>query len=90
MLCNKCFEKIKELLIDTENNGYKCKSISAVPSGQLVLTNNFFPLHITTEKEITRGKKKGQLKKEESVHYFKSHFCPKCGTEFGDKESEKK
>lgn len=44
------------------NNGYKCKSISAVPSGQ--------------------------LKKEESVHYFKSHFCPKCGTEFGDKESE--
>ena len=87
MVCNKCFQELESGLVGQENRGSKVLGISVVPSGQLVFSNNFIPIYIKTEREITKGKNKGNKIEDENLHYFESKFCPKCGIEF-DNEKE--
>jgi len=85
MICDKCFDEISEAIVgqvDSQKN--EATRVSRTKSGHLVFSNNFIPLYITSKKEITRGKKKGEFKKTESIHLFKSYFCAKCGCEYGD------
>lgn len=86
MICNKCFNEFKEALVGQEDGNSKVTGISVVPGGQLVFSNNFIPIYIQVDKTITKGKNKGNIKKDESCHYFKSSFCPKCGMSFDDEK----
>jgi len=86
MICKKCFDELKEALIGQEDGNSRVTSISRVPNGQLVFSDNFIPIYITVDKKISKGKNKGQIKQEESCHYFESKYCPKCGLEFEKKQ----
>ncbi len=89
MICEKCFKDLENSLKGQESGSSKVIGISVVPSGQLVFSNNFIPIYIKTERLVTKGKKKGETTKEESLHYFKSNFCPKCGEKFNDEKGKK-
>ena len=77
---------MEEGIVGKKSGSSEAIGISEVPSGQLVFSNNFIPIYIKAERLLTRGKKKGQKVKEESLHYFKSSFCPKCGDKFDDQK----
>lgn len=88
MVCIKCFKELQSGLVGKKSGNSEVIGISVVPNGQLVFSNNFIPIYIKTERLVTKGKNKGNKVKEETLHYFKSSFCPKCGTNFDD-EKEK-
>lgn len=92
MLCDKCFEEIKNSIVGITNQANETgKSVSLIPKGYFILSggNNAVPLYIEAEKPITKGSKKGELKKVEAVIFMKASFCTKCGTKF-EIETEKK
>lgn len=85
MLCKKCFEEIETKIVgqvDSQKN--EATRVSRTKSGHLVFGTYFVPLYITSKKEITRGKKKGEFKETESIHLFKTKFCSMCGVETND------
>lgn len=86
MLCNKCREEFKEAILgETNQSKETVKRVSFTPPKIFAFNNNFFPVYLTLEKEITKGKNKGQKKEIEEVALFKSNYCPRCGNKFETK-----
>lgn len=91
MICKKCFNGIADGIVGQTNQANEtAKSVSTIPEGYLILDNSrAIPLYIEAEKPITRGKRKGELKKVKGTIFIKASYCAKCGTKFEDKTQEK-
>ena len=82
MLCEICFEEIKNSIVGVTNKGNETgKRVSLSPKGYFVLSgdNSAIPLYIEAEKPITKGNNKGKMKNIEAVIFIKASFCAKCG-----------
>ena len=80
MICEKCFEDIKTNVVGkVDGSGNKALRVSRTEAGHLTFSNNFTAVYITSEKEVTRGTKKGQMKETTSLFLMKTNFCAKCG-----------
>jgi len=83
MLCSDCWNKFRsDLMGQVDKAGNEVIDLSLTKAGRYAFSNNFFPVYVTSKKEIQRGAKKGQFKKSENLILFKSSFCPKCGDKF--------
>lgn len=82
MICDVCFEKIKESTVGKTNNAeQKCIGLSRTTNTSYAFGIDFYPLYITYEEPIKRGKNKGGVKKAESSFLLKTKFCCMCGEE---------
>lgn len=78
----------KNIVGKIDGGGNKGLGVSRTPIGSFAFSNNFIPIYITSEKEVTRGVKKGQMKETTSTFLLQTNFCGKCGKKICEDEQD--